>query len=441
MTKHPISGKMNRIGLTLMNSHITRKITFATLFTAVFIYVIIVWGSMAVQAATTTATPDSNSLQAQIDADNQQIATLNLQIAQYQVKLQQIGADKKTLQAAINTLDLQRKKVEAQISVTQRQINTTQLQIKQLGGKIVDTEKTIATNRTTLGAYLRNLQIADGQSLLMQMLSSDTISQIWDDINANIQLENDIQDNISSLKAQKVDLTNSQAASREKQATLTAQNKSLALQQKSLAATVQSKNQLLADTKAQESNYQKLLAAAEAQVKSFSDFVKNAGGSKLLPNQTVCDAWGCYYNQRDMAWGSNALNGTQFNLASDGCLVTSMAMIMTHYNYRDVTPVTINSNPDNFAVYYPAYLLYTINVDGVSVTRKTAAIDSTLSTGNPVVIGLKAYGGTHFVVLVSGSRGKYLMRDPYIANGKDISFSDHYSVRNIFGISKVVIGG
>jgi hypothetical protein len=114
---------------------------------------------------------------------------------------------------------------------------------------------------------------------------------------------------------------------------------------------------------------------------------------------------------------------------------------MTHYNYRDVTPVTINSNPANFAVYYPAYLLYTISVDGVSVTRKTAAIDATLSTGNPVVVGLKAYGGTHFVVLVSGKKGNYLMRDPYIANGKDISFSDHYSVRNIFGISKVVIGG
>ncbi len=418
-----------------------RKPIFATFFVAVFTAISIMWSfySIPVIAAATTAS-NPNSLQDQIDTDNQQIATLNLQIAQYQVKLQQIGANKKTLQAAINTLDLQRKKVEAQIAVTQRQINTTQLQIKQLGGKIVDTEKTISGNRVTLGAYIQNLQIADNQSLLMQMLSSNTLSQVWDDVNANIQMENDIQNNIQTLQTQKTNLANSQAASKEKQATLTTQNQSLALQQKSLAATVQSKNQLLADTKAQESNYQKLLTAAEAQVRSFSDFVKNAGGSKLLPNQTACDAWGCYYNQRDTAWGSNSLNGTKFNLASDGCLVTSMAMVMTHYNYRDVTPVTINSNPDNFAVYYPAYLLYTINVDGVSVTRKTAAIDATLATGNPLVIGLKAYGGTHFVVLVSGSRGKYLMRDPYIANGKDINFSDHYSVRNIFGISKVVIG-
>ena len=112
---------------------------------------------------------------------------------------------------------------------------------------------------------------------------------------------------------------------------------------------------------------------------------------------------------------------------------------MTHYGYRDVTPVTINSDPNNFAAYYPAYLLTSINVDGVSVTRKTTAIDATLATGNPVIVGLKAYGGTHYVVLVSGGKGSYIMRDPYVTNGKDISFSSYYSMRNIFGISKVVI--
>ena len=57
-----------------------------------------------------------------------------------------------------------------------------------------------------------------------------------------------------------------------------------------------------------------------------------------------------------MRLGKNPLNGTKYNLASDGCLVTSMAMVMTHYGYKDVTPVTINSDPKNFAAYYPAYL-------------------------------------------------------------------------------------
>jgi len=79
-----------------------------------------------------------------------------------------------------------------------------------------------------------------------------------------------------------------------------------------------------------------------------------------------------------------------------------MAMIMTHYGYADVTPQTINADPDNFATYYPAYLMSTIYVDGITATRKVTTIDATLATGNPVVVGLHAYGGTHFIVLISG---------------------------------------
>jgi hypothetical protein len=181
------------------------------------------------------------------------------------------------------------------------------------------------------------------------------------------------------------------------------------------------------------------LVQAQAELKSFSNFTKNAGGDQLLSNQTVCDSWGCYYNQRDSSWGGEPLNGTGYTLAGDGCLVTSMAMVMTHYGYRNVTPAIINANPNNFAAYFPAYLLNTISVGLVTATRKTATIDATLATGNPVIIGMNVYGGTHFIVLVSGNSGNYIMRDPYLANGKDISFSSHYNLGEIYSISNVVI--
>ena len=213
----------------------------------------------------------------------------------------------------------------------------------------------------------------------------------------------------------------------------------LTAQNKSLAESKSAEQQLLVQTKNSESTYQKLLATAQAELASFSAFTVAAGGSKLLANQTICDSWGCYYNQRDVLWGNLPLNGTKYRLASDGCLVTSMAMVLTHYGYRNVTPITINSNPNNFAAYYPAYLMQTIYVDGISATRVAATIDATIASGNPVIVGLHAYGGTHFVVLVSGSQGIYAMRDPYIANGKDVGFSAHYSIRDIYAIDRVVI--
>lgn len=390
-------------------------------------------------STSTAANNSSSSLQAQLAANDQQMAALNQQIAQYEAELQQVGANKKTLQAAINSLNLQKNKVQAQINLTQTQIQNTQIQIEQLGGQISAAQQTIATDQTALGAYLRSLQKADAKPLIVQMLSSGGLVQTWNDLNQTLQIQNGIQNEIQALGQQKNQLASTQSASEQKQSTLTAQQQALTAQQQSLLSTEQSKTQLLAETNSQEATYEKLLAAAEAELQSFSAFAQNAGGSKLVGNQTVCDSWGCYYNQRDSAWGSDPLDGTQYSMAADGCLVTSMAMIMTHYGYRNVTPVTINSNPNNFAAYYPAYLLTTINVDGMTVTRVTAAIDATLAAGTPVVVGIHAYGGTHFVVLVSGSNGNYLMKDPYITNGNDISFTDHYSLRSIFAIAKVVI--
>lgn len=426
----------------------TAKKVFILAFATVFIlfigaiatvkYLSIAYAQVT-DTTSSTATGISSSTQDAIDENNAQIATLNAQIATYQAALTQAGADKKTLQAAINSLNLQRSKIQAQVSLTQHQMTVTQLQIQQLGSQISNTQETINTDQSALAAELRNLQKSDDRPLIMQVLSSGSLIATWNDLAANVQVKDSIEANMQTLQSEKNALADSQSASKQKQATLGSQQQSLTAQQQSLVATEQSKAQLLTETKSQEATYQKLLAAAQAQLASFSAFAANAGGSKLLGNQTVCDAWGCYYNQRDTAWGNDALNGTKYKLASDGCLITSMAMVLTHYGYKNVTPVSINSNPNNFASYYPAYLLYTINVGGISATRKTTTIDATLATGNPVIVGLNAYGGTHYVVLISGSKGNYIMRDPYITNGKDISFSANYSLRSIFGISKVTI--
>ena len=390
-------------------------------------------------AHASTITTTNSTLQNQINANNQQISDLNQKIAEYESELKIVGANKKTLQAAINSLTLQRSKIETQINVTQHQIDTTKLQVEQLGSDIASTEQTITKNQSALGEYFRDFETADNQSIIEILLSPGTFSEKWNDVSNISEIQNTIKDKMEALQTQKIDLANTKSITEQKQSTLTSQKQLLTSQEVSLAAAKDSKNQLLTETNGEESKYEALIAAAKAQITAFSAFAKNAGGSGLLSNQTSCDSWGCYYNQRDSSWGNDSLNGTSFRLASDGCLITSLAMVMTHYGYTSVTPETINDNPDNFATYYPSYLLYTTYVDGVVATRITAKIDTTLATGNPVIVGLYAYGGTHFVVLVSGKSGNYIMRDPYIAEGKDISFSDHYSVNKIFEINKVEI--
>jgi hypothetical protein len=117
-----------------------------------------------------------------------------------------------------------------------------------------------------------------------------------------------------------------------------------------------------------------------------------------------------------------------------------MAMIYTHYGHRGVTPQTINSNPSNFASYYPAFLSKVISADGASSTRVAQALDSVLSSGNPAVVGISYDGGPladHFVVFVSGSGGSYVMKDPFTPNGNNIDFRGRYPTARIVEVEKV----
>lgn len=391
------------------------------------------------------AAASSTSLASQIDAQNAEIAQLTAEIAEYQAQIDSAKANKQTLQNAINSLNAQLSKVKAQASVTQSQINITNIKIEQLGSSIEGAQEAIDADSDALAEDLRSLAETDDLPPIVQLLSSGSLAEAWQDADRIIQVQDGIQDQISDLQTQKSSLAASKSASQQQAANLAAQKQQLSSQQKSITQTQSRKSQLLAQTNSQEATYEKLLAAAQAELQSFSTFADNAGGKGILTNQTSCDSWGCYYNQRDSQWGNDPLDGTQYTMKADGCLVTSMAMVMTHYGYSSVTPITINSNPSDFAAYYPADLLVNdVPIAGASVTRvsigtKQANIDKVLATGNPVVVGIHAYGGTHYIVFTSGSKGKYAMRDPYQPNADDVPFTKYYTLSEIFYAAKVVI--
>ncbi|MBU6321254.1 MAG: hypothetical protein KGI78_01600 [Patescibacteria group bacterium] len=387
----------------------------------------------------------SSSLASQLSAQDAEIAQLNAEIAQYEAEIQKAGANKATLQSALASLNLEKSKLEAQINLTQRQISQTHTKIAQLGASISSTADSIDTGQAGLAEDLRSLAESDNEPLVAAILSSDSLGAMWSDIDADITLQGSLRTHIATLRGQKQVLAASQGAAQAEQQTLTSQKEQLTSQQTSLTATAKQKQQLLAETSAQQSQYEKLLAAAKAELASFSTFAANATSKGILENQTSCDAWGCYYNQRDSQWGNRALDGTSYTMKSDGCLVTALAMVMTHYGYAGVTPLTIDSNPADFASYFPANLLVSnVPIGGAIVSRVAVGpsikkMDAALATGNPLIVGIHAYGGTHYIVFVSGANGHYVMRDPYQPSAKDVPFTQYYQLSEIFSAAKVVL--
>jgi peptidoglycan hydrolase CwlO-like protein len=366
------------------------------------------------------------------------IAALQAEINTYQAQITNLGTQKTTLQSTINGLTLSQKELAAQIKLTQAQIAAANTSITGLTSSIADKQESIGASQDAIASALRTIAQDEDASLVTQIISSNSLQEAWQDADVTFQFDRALEANIDQLNGAQVVLTQNRDQVSATKTNLVALQTQLNTQNKSIAENKAQQQQLLAQTKDSQVVFEKLLASAKAQLASFSAFTTAAGGSGILTNQTVCDSWGCYYNQRDSEWGNVPLSGTSDRMAADGCLVTSMAMVLTHYGFADVNPLTINSNPANFSA-VGGLLLFTTYFDNTSASRVTAAIDPILATGNPVIVGLHAYGGTHFVVLVSGSKGSYIMRDPYIPNGKDISFTAHYKLSSIYAVNKVIV--
>jgi peptidoglycan hydrolase CwlO-like protein len=358
----------------------------------------------------------------------------------------------KEYSSKLDSLRQQKSSLSSQIQVFDTQIYLTGLQITDTEQKIVDTQKEIEVLTSRIEGldsslnYLSKLmlqRVVDGYkrqnvTVFDMLLDSNGANELVNKLKYYKTAQTNNEKLLLQVQETKVNFEDQKKIREDKKVQLDKLSTLLDDQKTALDSQKAQKQQLLAQTGNDETTYQRLLANAQAQLASFGRFVQNSGGAGLLSNQTVCDDWGCYYNQRDSQWGEIGLDGySNYSIASDGCLVTSMAMVYTHLGHRSVNPISINSNSSNFASYAP-YLLYTISADGLSTNRISADIDSTLSSGDPVVVGVNAYGGTHFVVLVSGSGGDYIMNDPYIENGHKIPFNDHYTIGSIFEIRKVV---
>jgi Papain-like cysteine protease AvrRpt2 len=156
-----------------------------------------------------------------------------------------------------------------------------------------------------------------------------------------------------------------------------------------------------------------------------------AGGSfeqLYLRAEKLTDAWGAYYNQRDDRWANAIVGPSPWPVWKVGCLIADLAMVYTHFGYRAVTPATIATHAEWFAL-DGEIVNAAFNIPGHAATFNrrptTAWIDSWLGRGHPVIIGMRlSGGGTHFITL-TGRAGPndYWTNDPWEQNAVHVTFA------------------
>ncbi|HSA83637.1 MAG TPA: C39 family peptidase [Patescibacteria group bacterium] len=405
------------------------------LFFILFASILFVTSTAFVFAQTPTETPTPTP------DDSQQASDLQKQISELEAKVSELQSQKQTLSSQIGAMDNQIQLTEYRIDATNQQITDLTLDIDSATKRMDNLEDSLHdVTKTLLNRIVATYQIGGAEPMQI-LLASNGIDDFVSRVNYLRIVQAHDKKLLYETQQARNDYANQKVIFEDKKARIEALQTQLEEYSKELDTQKADKQRLLAETQGSEATYQRLLSEARAQLAGFSRFAVLQGGASLLGNQTACDDWGCYYNQRDSQWGGNSLNGTQYSLASDGCLVTSMAMIYTHYGHRNVTPQTINSISSNFASYYPAYLKFAISADGASSQRTYAALDSILASGHPAVVGISYDGGPvsdHFLVIVSGSSGNYTMKDPFTPNGNNIPFTSKYPISSINDVYKVV---
>lgn len=408
------------------------KSRYVVFFVIVFLLILV--RSVDVFAQTETPTPSPTV------ASGPSQDELQSKINEYQQKISELQGKGKTLSSQIAIMTNQAKLTELRIADTKEKIASIEKDIEITKDKVSNLENDISySTKAMLGRVAAVYQFGRVDPWEVLLTSKD-VSSLFTRLKYLRLVQAYDKKNIYAAEQAKVDYNNQKTIFEEKEKEAKQLSKKLEDYTAQLEQEKKSKQTLLNETRGSESNYQQLIAQAKAQLAAFSRFTQSQGGASLLGSQTSCDDWGCYYNQRDSSWGGLALNGTQYTLASDGCLVTAMAMVYTHYGHRGVTPLTINSNSGNFASYYPAWLKKIISANGTTSSRVGADMDSVLASGHPLIVGISYDGGSladHFVVFTSGSNGNYTMHDPFTPNGRNISFREKYPGVRIVEIERV----
>ncbi len=200
-------------------------------------------------------------LQGEITAKNTRLSEIEKEIAGYEASLKEVGAEKTTLQKAINQLSLERKKVQADISYTENKISATDLEINKITFEIGLTEKNINQNENAIRGILKTMNINDQETMIEILLQHKNISEFWNAFEELETVKSKMSEQIANLSQEKGTLVDKRVDNTEKREELVDLKTQFSDQQGILTSNTATKAELLSATKNEEKEYQAMLKA------------------------------------------------------------------------------------------------------------------------------------------------------------------------------------
>jgi len=265
----------------------------AARFLALFAFSLVLAAGITSYALHTYAQTTDSSGSSQVDSYRAslqaQLDSINAEITQQQNILSQAQAQSNTLQNEISILN-------AQIKTAQLAIKARDLNIQQLTAGIQDKENTIFglnsqlnAEKDSLAGIMREKNQLESTSLVVAMLSSNSLSDFFSDLDTFNSINTDLQKSFAEISSTTV-VTQQQEADLETQREQESQLRQVqALQEQQVQAQQDAKNKLLAQTKGQEASYQKLIAANQKTAAQIRTALFQLNGSAAISFATALD--------------------------------------------------------------------------------------------------------------------------------------------------------
>jgi len=145
---------------------------------------------------TVLSAANPSELEQQIERVRRERETLVEEQKKLQTELEEINKESQTLGSAVKSLDATKKKLAKDISITQSKITSTGLLIQSLENAMSEKEKQIITHRTAIASAILALSEYDTNPLILQILASVRLSDLWRDgsqlAGLNARLEEEI---------------------------------------------------------------------------------------------------------------------------------------------------------------------------------------------------------------------------------------------------------
>jgi len=231
-----------------------------------FLFIGVCVGSTALLGQSVHAqdlTPEERAaLQAQYDV-------LQQEIAEQQQIIRDTQAKKNTLQGDVTLLNAQIKAAQAQIDAKNIVIKQLAAQIAQKNAVIGQLSSRIERGKESLASILRQTQMMDEYSVVSVVLGAQNVSDLFSDLDAFTSLKTDLRNLFADIRAAKTQTESEKAALAAKQNQTVDARYEVQTEQKKIASDKTQKQQLLAITTNQETEYKKVLAERQAKASAI----------------------------------------------------------------------------------------------------------------------------------------------------------------------------